>query len=568
MSSFRNVSVAKTLSIGLAMASAWGTTAAAADDPAALLNERMAYWDSRALLCDPRASGAGASAWKPFPSKAGVRKHPKDSNQWHEVPSGEYVTCDAGDALLFGGMLCLAGIQSGCQLVKEAQDSEGRWWRSPKHRVENFSDERVAKDTITRIYADSGFDENFLDPYTRDTFSHDQANGVHAYVLATNDRSAFENWVNWINRNDRCTTFCDIEGQGAPRYCLSDACVFKPADCTKFLLTGAILKVPVPFCANGAVPVTATEMVANRVAKLRGSAFGGEQDRLLAELPEYKAAKTVFNKVAQQAMDLARELDNKTAALSPARQLDLQIVADFLAANDSARHGEKHHSTHNLLLWILMLENLNRSDAKLHAIAQKHWGKQKQNPFFDYVANRRARKGNAMLASILKACPREDEDKNAHVRKEWIWERENEHLAWSSPKYSMYWDCILVGALWRNDAFPPNYGSKESLAQDLIQKKMALIYVMKRLVAIGDSLAWVFSPAVIGTDAEARVRILEQIAKKNDLPLHAAALSKVAKYAGKADRLKRDAESSAKKAASVRKRYSPAEVLKSLGDLF
>jgi hypothetical protein len=84
--------------------------------------------------------------------------------------------CDDGDATLFSGLLCLAGEEKGCQAVKAAQDTAGKFWRSPR---------RVGVDTSN-------------------SFSRDMALGVLSYLLATRDTSAAQAWIKWIDQNSVC----------------------------------------------------------------------------------------------------------------------------------------------------------------------------------------------------------------------------------------------------------------------------------------------------------------------------------------------------------------------------
>ena len=84
--------------------------------------------------------------------------------------------CDDGDATLFSGLLCLAGEELGCDAVKAAQDTAGKFWRSPR---------RVGIDTSN-------------------SFSRDMALGVLAYLVATRDTGAAQQWLQWIDQNSVC----------------------------------------------------------------------------------------------------------------------------------------------------------------------------------------------------------------------------------------------------------------------------------------------------------------------------------------------------------------------------
>lgn len=65
------------------------------------LSDRLAFWESKALLCEAKPGGVK------FPSKP-----------THEISQ----PCDDGDMTLFNGLLCAAGDERGCVGVAEAQD--------------------------------------------------------------------------------------------------------------------------------------------------------------------------------------------------------------------------------------------------------------------------------------------------------------------------------------------------------------------------------------------------------------------------------------------------------------
>ncbi|RYZ61543.1 MAG: hypothetical protein EOP09_19825, partial [Proteobacteria bacterium] len=82
------------------------------------------------------------------------------------------------DILERSGLLCLYGDIARCADVRDSQDEEGRFWRSPqlKHN----------------------------DP--ENSFSRDQLNGVFAYLIATRDTGAAERLFDYIETHDR--KFC------------------------------------------------------------------------------------------------------------------------------------------------------------------------------------------------------------------------------------------------------------------------------------------------------------------------------------------------------------------------
>jgi hypothetical protein len=95
--------------------------------------------------------------------------------------------CDDGDSVLFNGLLCLSGEESGCDGVRRAQDDDGQWWRSPL---------RVG-----------GGGEEY------NSFSRDMAMGVLAYLLATGDQTAAERWLYWLETHRKAEK---IKGMKTP----------------------------------------------------------------------------------------------------------------------------------------------------------------------------------------------------------------------------------------------------------------------------------------------------------------------------------------------------------------
>lgn len=81
-----------------------------------------------------------------------------------------------GDALLFDGLLCFAGIGDSCQAVRDSQGPDGRFWRSP---------EWVGK------------------PYgSGSTFSRDMALGALAGILRMGDKPVAESWGSYVRNSN------------------------------------------------------------------------------------------------------------------------------------------------------------------------------------------------------------------------------------------------------------------------------------------------------------------------------------------------------------------------------
>ena len=116
--------------------------------------------------------------------------------------------CDDGDSTLFSGLLCLSGIDAGCDTVKASQDSSGRFWRSPRRIGDNLG--------------------------KPNSFSRDMALGVLAYLIKTKDTDSANAWIRWIDHNRPCLLKIgrSCKYRGLHRYCKADndhRCTITPA---------------------------------------------------------------------------------------------------------------------------------------------------------------------------------------------------------------------------------------------------------------------------------------------------------------------------------------------------
>lgn len=109
--------------------------------------------------------------------------------------------CNDGDMALFSGLLCASGEEHACEMVRNAQGPDGRWWRSPRRVGTNLGEQH--------------------------SFSRDMSLGVMLYLVTTRDVNAARNWVNWIEGNRACVLedpFGDgCLVRGAYRFCRDDA---------------------------------------------------------------------------------------------------------------------------------------------------------------------------------------------------------------------------------------------------------------------------------------------------------------------------------------------------------
>lgn len=166
------------------------------------LDDRFAYWNKSAFLCQ-------ASDGTLFPSKP---------------TSGDAQPCDDGDMTLFNGLLCAAGDQRGCQGVANAQDPvTGQWHRSPRIRL-NGNDRGGS------------------------AFSPDMALGVQLYLVKTGDVIRAKKWLDWLHTHVPCAI--ELFGRclldGIPRFCTDDVvekgCVMRPGDAAALSATVTFLQ--------------------------------------------------------------------------------------------------------------------------------------------------------------------------------------------------------------------------------------------------------------------------------------------------------------------------------------
>lgn len=148
--------------------------------------EELKFWRDNAPKCD-----SGNDQF--FPSK-------KDS----------IGNCDDGDITLFAGLLCASGEDVGCETVKNSQDSDGRWFRSPRRKNTN----------------------NLNAP---NSFSPDMALGAQLYTITRKDSPSQKKWLAWIDKSRPCWVGSGESCFRGPvlRFCTDDTekgCTVKPKD--------------------------------------------------------------------------------------------------------------------------------------------------------------------------------------------------------------------------------------------------------------------------------------------------------------------------------------------------
>lgn len=492
------------------------------------ITNRLAGWNEHAFLCGrPEGTPADVS-WKPFPSKVEPGKDPSS------IPD-DTKGCDDRDSMIFGGMLCLAGDERGCEQVRMSQDKDGRWWRSPRQRALRPKEMDVMQGGVLQILTKYDYDIDAIEEEQKEfptTFSHDQALGVFAYLVATRDADAFRRWVDWIQKSPKCEILCPT-GRGSPRFCLQDACAFKPADCPQFQVIGQYLNVPVPFCVDGPLPVTNEKLVEEGLGKLE-KRISNAVPSALAKTPNYADAKDRFYKLYRRVLKQARDLDRKIATYSPTRFAALNTISQNLIASN--RDPDEYHTVHNILLWILLLERIGQSDTDLHNLAVTRADAHKENPFFEFVAYRKSLPNNHLEHSILKACPATTEVRGDHRRTEWTWERRPGHAAWKySPHRSMYWDCIFIAKLSAPESTLPTSLPQNPIPQRILEAKLALDDLIRLTIAAGDLVLELTAPRnnIIPPDqVEDTTKAARDFLVRKEPSAHRKAREKARKYLG------------------------------------
>jgi hypothetical protein len=480
-----------------------------------LLRERIEFWESdgKAMRCvRPADRDPPAKDWPPFPSKE-CSNNGAGTCKDLDLPD----KCDDADTVFFSGLLCMSGDPVGCAAVREAQGSNGRWWRSARQKVlrpaeadsfpESLSEaviryqeayRRLEKEAKAKKKPAPDGDAISKEAFSKGstTFSSDAANGVYAYLImegrnpTTNainpqTQKAFHEWVKWIDRNGRCKTFCGVLGAvGAPRFCLSDRCHFKMVDCSMFLVIGEYLDVKVPFCHERIVIFDTTATYVSAMERLRS-----KKDNLIEKLSKLPASGPLrdqlekqFTQIEKIGLATAKDVDAEYSKLeAPLRKL-LALHNELLLL--SAASNSDYHAKHNVVMLTLLLEKIAKSDMRLHQYAQYRWAKHKQNAFFGYAADRSPKNFQTLAGLITKQCPAPNE--KSHRRTEWKWERDPKHGAWTNT-HSMYWECIHAAKLLLNDTIPPNYNST-TVPQKLVAAILTSQEVLRRLVGFLDAV--------------------------------------------------------------------------------
>jgi hypothetical protein len=371
------------------------TTSIRAADGVAELNRRIDYWRARLPFCN----------WP------GIASYPSkyDADVLYDDLDPLKGQCNDGDGVIFNGVLCVSGDDRGCDAVKRSQGPNGQFWRSPRKVGGALSGNETG-------------------------FSPDHVLGVWAYVAQKRDGEAFRNWINWI------------DGQPRPRVCEDDKCTFGPSDCPMLDMLALLVHESNKVCdpqhkVLDATKKLVTDLQANfndaiaRLYKIPGS------DILR---PVVEPLKLSFNSsldVARKASDKSEELRIQAATYARALSGAPSLIVAINALVNEPGPAQWDAAVEVLLMKKFVGLNVPGFNDAASILALK----QRENPFFEYVAHGPT---DRMFNQIFAKCPAPENDP-PHARFQWAWERVDDEQPppW---KQTMYWDCLAVANLYKN----------------------------------------------------------------------------------------------------------------------
>jgi hypothetical protein len=379
-----------------------------------LLHNLITDFYSNAPVCGMKKNGKlklYSSIQEPNPyledkeSVAGYEVTPKDpattSMLTMSINSNKlqsYDACTYTDMTKFNGLICagdvlIYGLQPeeslGCQAVKDAQDSNGRIWRSPF---------RMATNNLGKI----------------NTFSADMDLGVLLYALAANDKTNLSRWWEWISSNTPCLTKNLTGGcliRELPRYCNDNNCMLRPLDIKMIREAAPYFNLALPSQLN------------SYDAKLYPTLL------FPLTLPVGGALLTAMSNDTYWWIDMDSKLSDPGFALhlDGARILFLRFISKDINT------GLKNKN----------MDSLDNS-------AKELFRRQPLNPFFSYLADGGPIKPASEKTVYLfnQQCLGTQHIADQYNHSEWAWQRADKDIAWEK---SSLWDCrFLAQALYSN----------------------------------------------------------------------------------------------------------------------
>jgi hypothetical protein len=396
--------------LGCAVLVSLGVAPAFAQNMEATLKERMAFWIKEAPLCGSE------------PTKQGDNKEP----------------CNDGDMTLFSGLLCAAGVKSadgrliGCDSVARAIDADGRWFRSPRRKVDSSIDADEHKRGVA-------------------SFSPDMAMGVQLYLVSAKDTASAGRWINWLDAHRPCWAgnepTCDsrllgmTNVRGLPRFCTDEPSPPQPEDGDQEKLLRQLHVDPRCSMRPGDLALLGQTRNYMKVYRIEQPADADA----CKEPPSGSMddVKSRFDKL-ERLLNITR-LENVINITKGGLIYTLRLSCSEAATwtRLAAEFNRSGFSQHLVAVNVLLLRRMGLGNALLDDSARRLADKQPENAFFLFLNEG---KTNKVLGKIIEHCPKTPDSAKDSIKSEWIWERDYDANKWHTK--AALWDCLFMANLW------------------------------------------------------------------------------------------------------------------------
>ncbi len=351
---------------------------------------------------------------------------------------------------MYNALLCVVGVESGCQSVAEAQADSGRWFRSPHRRwmwtARCFDQEHPLSEQQFKDRCANGF-------------SPDMGLGVMLYTLVTHEVDRYRRWLDWLDHNAASTELCRLDGSRRydcianfywPRLCSHDLgygedpqtftildryggqCALRPFDAFDFVVVNEATDTIAP-------PQLNEWLVANRAAMqatmnyLATQLLGGAWSPPV--LPPFLYLSARVNEANYRLhLDAVRVL-LRMLINNPSLQLD--DIPPLPESDDVLDQLLGQASAGGDPFWV-------RQTAQLIA-SRVDW-----NPFYQLLANGPTPEVRQLILSRCSAVTIDNTN--------WLWgetpELSNDGIANNDPRHAMGWDCVFVARLYNKMRVP------------------------------------------------------------------------------------------------------------------
>jgi hypothetical protein len=450
--------------------------------------ELIQVWRGKANLC-PGLKGEFSA----FPSKGNKDPNsPADPKQ----PNGPKIKdtlnykldhssiCDDGDQTTYNGLLCASGETAGCESIAQAQDENGRLYRSPHRRwmwKDRCFDKRNPLDGDPK-------NPTVFNDQCANGFSPDMNLGVLLYTLKTNDLRRYNSWLRWLDSNAATTVLCKLDDKNHvidgtcdrvewPRVCPEDLghlnpgespgyaingkygglCALRPWDTLDFAAVDGAVSIAPPrrmsnWDVNARAMILASKVILNGIPGV-GPAVGP-----ISEVPPLILMSSVDGAYFPLHLDAIRVLI-RMMIRNPS--LELNNLPDMPDPGD--------------LPGILGIAASNATDpASIKTAAEIISSRATWNPFYKLLSDGPTPEVRSM---ILDRCPTSNDiiDKG-----DWIWEKgtklRSDGTLDNDKHHSMGWDCVFVGNLY----------NKMRVKKNLVDELFSLF--LKYADVVGNSL--------------------------------------------------------------------------------